>query len=52
MGGTVSGEHGLGYTKRLYLVKKVGAKQVELMKGIKRVFDPNGILKPRERIWG
>jgi glycolate oxidase len=51
MGGTVSGEHGLGYTKRLYLVKKVGVTQVELMKGIKRVFDPNGILNP-DKIWG
>jgi glycolate oxidase len=51
MGGTVSGEHGLGYTKRLYLVRKVGASQVELMRGIKRVFDPNGILNP-DKIWG
>ena len=51
MGGTVSGEHGLGYTKRFYLVRKVGATQVEIMKGIKRVFDPNGILNP-EKIWG
>jgi glycolate oxidase len=51
MGGTVSGEHGLGYTKRLYLIRKVGDTQVELMKGIKRVFDPNGILNP-DKIWG
>jgi glycolate oxidase len=51
MGGTISGEHGLGYTKRLYLVKKVGSTQVELMKGIKRVFDPKGILNP-DKIWG
>jgi glycolate oxidase len=51
MGGTISGEHGLGYTKRLYLIRKVGDTQVELMKGIKRVFDPNGILNP-DKIWG
>jgi glycolate oxidase len=51
MGGTVSGEHGLGYTKRLYLVRKVGETQVELMKGIKRAFDPNSILNP-DKIWG
>jgi glycolate oxidase len=51
MGGTVSGEHGLGYTKRLYLVRKVGPTQVELMREIKRVFDPNGILNP-DKIWG
>ncbi len=51
MGGTVSGEHGLGYTKRQYLIKKVGTTQVELMKGIKMVFDPNNILNP-DKIWG
>lgn len=46
MGGTSSGEHGLGVTKKHYLERQVGAKQVELMKAIKRVFDPNGILNP------
>jgi glycolate oxidase len=50
MGGTISGEHGLGYTKRLYLVKKVGPTQVELMKGIKRVFDSKSILNP-DKVW-
>jgi glycolate oxidase len=50
MGGTASGEHGLGYTKRHYLEREVGPKQVELMKGIKKVFDPNGILNP-EKVW-
>ena len=46
LGGTVSGEHGLGYTKRKYLVEKVGPVQVELMKAIKKAFDPRGILNP------
>lgn len=50
MGGTTSGEHGLGYTKRHYLEREVGTKQVELMKGIKKVFDPNRILNP-DKIW-
>ena len=50
MGGTASGEHGLGYTKRHYLEREVGPKQVKLMKGIKKVFDPNGILNP-EKVW-
>ena len=50
MGGTASGEHGLGYTKRHYLIREVGQKQVELMKGIKKVFDPNGILNP-DKVW-
>ncbi|RLI08743.1 2-hydroxy-acid oxidase [Candidatus Bathyarchaeota archaeon] len=46
LGGTVSGEHGLGYTKRKYLVEKVGPVQVELMRAIKNAFDPRGILNP------
>ncbi|KYH37481.1 MAG: 2-hydroxy-acid oxidase, partial [Candidatus Bathyarchaeota archaeon B23] len=44
--GTVSGEHGLGYTKRRYLVERVGPLQVELMRAIKRAFDPRNILNP------
>jgi glycolate oxidase len=50
MGGTISGEHGLGYTKKHYLEKEVGPKQVELMKAIKSAFDPNGILNPA-KVW-
>lgn len=50
MGGTASGEHGLGYTKRRYLEGEVGAKQIEIMKGIKKAFDPNWILNP-EKVW-
>ena len=50
MGGTSSGEHGLGFTKKHYLGREVGAAQVELMKGIKATFDPNGILNPG-KVW-
>jgi glycolate oxidase len=50
MGGTVSGEHGLGYTKRSYLERKVGKTQIEIMKAIKAVFDPNLILNPN-KLW-
>ncbi|MBS7638393.1 hypothetical protein KEJ49_05885, partial [Candidatus Bathyarchaeota archaeon] len=46
LGGTVSGEHGVGYTKKKYLPYKVGRVQVELMKAIKRAFDPHNILNP------
>jgi glycolate oxidase len=46
MGGIISGEHGLGYTKKHYLERQVGPVQVELMKGIKKVFDPNQIMNP------
>lgn len=46
MGGFVSGEHGIGLDKRAYLAQVLGSRQIELMRGIKRVFDPNGILNP------
>lgn len=50
MGGTLSGEHGLGYTKRGYLIREAGEKQVGLMKSVKAAFDPNDILNPG-KIW-
>ena len=45
-GGMVSGEHGIGYAKKQYLEKQVGANQIELMRKIKKVFDPDNILNP------
>jgi glycolate oxidase len=50
MGGTVSGEHGVGYTKKHYLEREVGPAQVRLMKGVKAAFDPNMILNPG-KVW-
>ncbi len=44
--GTVSGEHGIGIVKKKYLKLFVDEKLVDLMKGIKNEFDPNGILNP------
>jgi len=46
LGGTVSGEHGLGFTKKRFLPLKVGDTQVEIMKGIKKLFDPENIMNP------
>lgn len=46
MNGEVSGEHGIGHAKRSFLEQSQGAKQLSLMRGIKDVFDPNGILNP------
>lgn len=46
MGGAVSGEHGIGYAKKQYLREQVGAVQMELMRGIKKVFDPKELLNP------
>ena len=45
-GGQVSGEHGIGYAKKNYLRQQLGDYQLELMRGIKKVFDPNNILNP------
>ena len=46
LGGTISGEHGIGYVKSRYLDYALNAPTIEIMKGIKKAFDPNGILNP------
>jgi D-lactate dehydrogenase (cytochrome) len=44
--GTCTGEHGVGLHKIDFLVQELGAEAVELMKSIKRAFDPQGLLNP------
>lgn len=44
--GVISGEHGIGITKREYVEDFLGTRQIQLMKAIKKVFDPQGILNP------
>jgi glycolate oxidase len=46
LGGTISGEHGIGYVKAPYLDMALGAQTIDAMKSIKRALDPNGILNP------
>jgi glycolate oxidase len=46
LGGTITGEHGVGSLKRAYLSRMVGPAELSLMQQIKGVFDPNGILNP------
>lgn len=46
LGGTISGEHGIGYVKAPYMDYAIDKPALEIMKGIKKVFDPNGILNP------
>lgn len=46
LGGTLSGEHGIGIAKRPYMSIAMGEANLMLMRGIKKVFDPHGILNP------
>ena len=46
LGGTLSGEHGIGYVQRPYMSLAFSNVELALMKSIKNVFDPNGILNP------
>ncbi|MCP4718254.1 MAG: hypothetical protein GY860_02250, partial [Desulfobacteraceae bacterium] len=39
-------EHGVGITKMKYLPSEIGSMELEIMKGIKKVFDPDNILNP------
>ena len=46
LNGTLSGEHGVGSEKRAYVSKEIDTPTLDLMKQIKRVFDPHNILNP------
>lgn len=46
--GQVSGEHGIGYAKKPYLRESLPIDSLELMNGIKSIFDPNNILNPHK----
>jgi glycolate oxidase len=46
LGGTLTGEHGVGLLKRRWVKDELGDTQWQLQRGIKQLFDPNGILNP------
>lgn len=46
LGGTISGEHGIGYSQKSYLPIALSKAEIALMREIKRSFDPHGILNP------
>jgi len=46
MGGTISGEHGIGLVQKQYMPLAFSEVQLNLMRDIKKVFDPKGILNP------
>ena len=46
LGGTISGEHGIGFVQKQYLDIVFSEKEIELQKGLKNLFDPRNILNP------
>lgn len=46
LGGTISGEHGIGYSQKGYLPIALGVEEIALMRSIKKTFDPNNIMNP------
>lgn len=46
LGGTISGEHGIGEAKREFLPLELSERSIELQRGLKQLFDPQGILNP------
>jgi glycolate oxidase len=50
MGGSVTGEHGVGYTKLPYLERQIGPAGVALMARIKGALDPRGLLNPGKKV--
>ncbi len=46
LGGTISGEHGIGLVQQPYIHIAIDIKRIELMQGMKKLFDPNMILNP------
>ncbi|SLM30018.1 Glycolate oxidase subunit glcD [Desulfamplus magnetovallimortis] len=46
LGGTITGEHGVGITKMKYLPREIRENELKIMRGIKAVFDPGNILNP------
>lgn len=48
LGGALSGEHGVGLAKQPYITLQIGPVEMEIMRKIKRLFDPNNILNPNK----
>ncbi|MEW6214441.1 MAG: FAD-linked oxidase C-terminal domain-containing protein [Nitrospirota bacterium] len=46
LGGTISGEHGIGLSKAGYIDMEISKPELEIMKSIKKIFDPKNILNP------
>jgi glycolate oxidase len=51
MGGTITGEHGVGALKARWLPGEVGAASIARQRAIKALFDPTGVLNPGRVYW-
>lgn len=51
LGGTLTGEHGVGVLKRDWLLPELGEESLRLQREVKKVFDPHGILNPGKAIF-
>jgi glycolate oxidase len=49
-GGAISGEHGIGLEKKRFMKQAMQPEAIDILRGIKKVFDPAGILNPG-KIW-
>jgi glycolate dehydrogenase FAD-linked subunit len=49
LGGTISGEHGVGFVKRNWLAKQLGPRAFELHTAVKHAFDPKNLLNPGKK---
>jgi len=49
LGGTISGEHGVGFVKRNWLARQLGPRAFELHGAVKRAFDPQNLLNPGKK---
>jgi len=50
LGGTLTGEHGVGVLKQPYLELALGSTVLDIQEGIKKVFDPKGLLNPGKKL--
>ncbi|MBK9325239.1 MAG: FAD-binding protein [Hydrogenophilales bacterium] len=50
LGGSLSGEHGIGSEKRHFVDRELDAGTLAMMRDVKRLFDPNGILNPGKKL--